>query len=388
MKSLLSAIFGLLVLSVYGEEKIGKEIPVAFLFSDTQPFGLQEVGASASATLDDTLIVKVTMKSTKETIDDSRWTIHSVDSVGNEIRAQREGDGTLKTEGQYVFVTYSIENLQKTTSLIPPCPLLDDKGRTFLPIEHPIARRYLPVEYEAQEQRVSAGLKRKQCSIYELPKGARPIAVEVLPLCMTATHKLFVQGGLAGKKINLSPVENDESASITKVDSVKKATSSQSEKPFMVTMKCTRTENTEEKISRAVTVRSMGYTVELKVQNVPQKDVSVKAYFIGESGAKKLMMAEIVEKEAVVLSTKASSFKVACQPVHQIEKIDAGLELKGVIIQAWADGKLVQSYTSQYAWKKYAEMPDIITKFETYTRPHPPGQGPGPGKLFGRGGGK
>jgi hypothetical protein len=132
----------------------------------------------------------------------------------------------------------------------------------------------------------------------------------------------------------------------------------------------------------------MGYTVELKVQNVPQKDVSVKAYFIGESGGKKLMIAEIVEREAAVLSTKASSFKVACQPVHQIEKIDAGLELKGVIIQAWADGKLVQSYTSQYAWKKYAEMPDIITKFETYTRPHPPGQGPGPGKLFGRGGGK
>jgi hypothetical protein len=376
MKSLLAFIFGILVLPLYGEEKRVKEIPVAFLFNDTQPFGLQEIGASASATLEDTLKVKVMMASAKETIDDSRWTFHSVDSIGNEIRAQREGDGTLKTEGQYVFVTYSIENLQKTPALIPPCPLLDDKGRTFLPIEHPIARKYLPSEYETQEQRVNAGLKRKYCSIYELPKGARPIAVEVVPLCLTASHKLFVQNGFAGKKINLPSVENDESAVTNKVDSVKKTTSSQSEKPFMLTMKCTRTENTEEKISRAVTVRTLGYIVELKVQNVPQKDVSVKAYFIGESVLNKLMIAEIVEKEAAVLNTKASLLKVACQPVHQNEKLEEGLELKGVIIQVWADGKLVQSYTSQYAWKKYAEMPDLITKFETYTRPHPPGKLP------------
>ena len=123
-------------------------------------------------------------------------------------------------------------------------------------------------------------------------------------------------------------------------------------------------------------MRTLGYIVELKVQNVPQKDVSVKAYFIGESVLNKLMIAEIVEKEAAVLNTKASLLKVACQPVHQNEKLEEGLELKGVIIQVWADGKLVQSYTSQYAWKKYAEMPDLITKFETYTRPHPPGKLP------------
>ena len=376
MKSLLLFIFGILVLPLYGEVKSGKEIPVAFLFNDSPPFGLQEIGASASATLEDTLKVKVMMASAKETIDDSRWTFHSVDSVGNEIRAQREGDGTLKTEGQYVFVTYSIENLQKTAALIPPCPLLDDKGRTFLPIEHPIARKYLPAEYEAQEQRVNAGLKRKYCSIYELPKGAQPVVIEVVPLCMTANHKLFVQNGFTGKKIHLSSVDNDESASTNKVDSVKKTMSSTSEKPFMLTLKCTRTENSEEKIGRAVTVRTLGYTVDVKVQNVPQKDVSVKAYFIGESGLKKLMIAEIVEKEATVLSTKASLLKVACQPVQQNEKLDVGLELKGVIIQAWADGKLMQSYTSQYAWKKYADMPDLITKFETYTRPHPPGKPP------------
>lgn len=383
MRSLLAIICGILTLSLYGEDKCAKEIPVAFILSDTYPFGLQEVGSSASAALEDTLKMKVTVKSTKETLDDSRWTFHSVDSVGNEVKAQREGDGILKTEGQYVFVTYSIENLQKTPALIPPCSLLDDKGRTFLPIEHQVARRYLPSEYETQEQRVNAGIKRKQCSIYELPKGARPIAVEVMPLCMTANHKLFVQTSFAGKKINLSAVENDAFALTNKADSVKKPTSSQSEKPVVLTMKCTRTENTEEKIGRAFTVRTLGYAVELKVLNVPQKDVSVKAYFLGESG-KKLMIAEIVEKEVEVLSTKASSFKVACQPVGENEKFDAGLELKGVIIQAWADGKIVQSYTSQYAWKKYAEMPDILTKFETYTRPHQPG----PGKLFGRGGGR
>jgi hypothetical protein len=122
--------------------------------------------------------------------------------------------------------------------------------------------------------------------------------------------------------------------------------------------------------------------VELKLLNAPQKDVSVKAYFIGESGANKLMISEVVEKEAAVVSTKATSIKVACQPVGENEKFDAGLELKGVIIQAWADGKLVQSYTSQYAWKKYAEMPDILAKFETYKRPHKPD------KPFGRGFGK
>lgn len=383
MKLLFTIVLGLLVLPSYGEEKRAKEIPVAFLFNDTQPFGLQEIGGSAPAALEDTLTIRVMMASAKETIDDSRWTFHSVDSIGNEIRAQREGDGTLKTEGQYVFVTYSIENLQKAPALIPPCPLFDEKGRKFLPIEHPIARKYLPAEYETQEPRVNAGIKRKQCSIYELPKGARPVVIEVVPLCMTANHKLFVQSGFTGKKINLSSLENDALALTNKVDTVKKTTASQSEKPFMVTMKCTRTENTEEKVGRAFVVRTLGYTVELKVLNVPQKGVSVKAFFIGESGNNKLMIAEIVEKEAEVLSTKASSFKVACRPVGENEKFDAGLELKGVIIQAWADGKLMQSYTSQYAWKKYAEMPDILTKFDTYTRPRQPG-----GKLFRRGVGK
>ena len=383
MRSFLVVICGILALSLCGEEKRAKEIPVAFLLSDTYPFGLQEVGATASATLEDTLKMKVTMKSTKETFDDSRWTFHSVDSVGNQVKSQREGDGTLKTEGQYVFVTYSIENLQKTPALIPHCSLLDDKGRTFLPIEHQVARRYLPSEYETQEQRVNAGIKRKQCSIYELPKGAIPIAVEVMPLCLTANHKSLVQTGFSGKKINLSAVENDALALTNRVDTAKKTTALQSEKPFILSMKCVRTENTEEKIGRAFTLRTLGYTVELKVLNVPQKDVSVKAYFMGESG-KKLLIAEIVEKEAEVLSTKASSFKVACQPVGESEKFDAGLELKGVIIQAWADGKIVQSYTSQYVWKKYAEMPDILAKFETYTRPRKPG----PGKPFGRGFGK
>ena len=105
MKSLLTIVLGLLVLQVYGEEKPAKEIAVAYLFNDAHPFNLQEIGASASATLEDTLTMKVMLASSKETKDDSRWTFHSVDSLGSEIRAWREGDGTLKTEGQYVFVT-------------------------------------------------------------------------------------------------------------------------------------------------------------------------------------------------------------------------------------------------------------------------------------------
>jgi hypothetical protein len=370
MKSLITIVLGLLVLPLYGEEKPAKEISVAYLFNDSHPFSLQEIGASASATLDDTLTMKVMVASSKETTDDSRWTFHSVDSVGNEIRSRREGDGTLKTEGQYVFVTYSIENLQKTPAVIPPCSLMDDKGRKFVPIEYPVARRYLPAEYDTQEPRVAAGIKRRNCLIYELPKGARPVFIEVLPLCMTANHKLVIQNGFTGKKINLAAGETVVSASTNKVDMAKKTISSQIEKPFMLTMKCTRTENTEDKLGRSFVLRSLGYTVELKLQNAAQKDVSVKAYFMGESGGNKLMISEIVEKEAAVASTKATSFRVACQPVGEDERRDAGLELKGVIIQAWADGKLVQSYTSQYAWKKYSEMPDLLTKFEMYKRPH------------------
>lgn len=370
MKSLITIVLGLLVLPLFGEEKPAKEIAVAYLFNDAHPFTLQEIGASASATLEDTLTMKVMLASSKETNDDSRWTFHSVDSLGNEIRARREGDGTLKTEGQYVFVTYSLENLQKTPAVVPPCALIDDKGRKFVPIEYPIARKYLPAEYDTQEPRVAAGIKRKNCSIYELPKGARPVSIEILPLCTTAFHKLFINNGVASKKIILSSGENNVSAASNRVEGVKKATVTQPEKPFMLTMKCTRTENTEDKLGRSFVVRSLGYTVELKLLNASQKDVSVKAYFIGETSGNTLMISEVVEKEAAVLSTKATSFRVACQPVGEDEKRDAGLELKGVIIQAWADGKMVQSYTSQYAWKKYSEMPDLLTKFEIYKRPH------------------
>jgi len=369
MKSLITVVLGLLVLPLLGEEKPEKQISVAYLFNDAPPFSLQEIGASASATLDDTLTMKVMMASSKETADDSRWSFHSVDSVGNEIRARREGDGTLKTEGQYVFVTYSLENLQKTPAVVPPCSLIDDKGRKFVPIEHHIARKYLPEEYDTQEPRVAAGIKRKNCSIYEMPKGARPVSIEVFPLCTTPFHKVFINNGVSGKKVNLFAGENVATAPTNKVETDKKTTASQIEKPFMLNMKCTRTENTEDKLGRSFVLRSLGYTVELKLQNAAQKDVSVKAYFMGESGGNKLMISEVVEKEAAVLSTKATSLKVACQPVGEDEKRDAGLELKGVIIQAWVDGKLVQSYTSQYMWKKYSEMPDLLTKFEMYKRP-------------------
>jgi hypothetical protein len=212
-----------------------------------------------------------------------------------------------------------------------------------------------------------------------LPKGARPVTIEVFPLCTTPFHKFFINNGVSSKKINLSAGEHIASAPTNKVDTAKKTTASQIEKPFLLSMKCTRTENTEDKLGRSFVLRSLGYTVELKLQNAAQKDVSVKAYFIGETGGNKLMISEVVEKEEAVLSTKATSFKVACQPVGADERRDAGLELKGVIIQAWVDGKLVQSYTSQYTWKKYAEMPDLLTKFEMYKRPFQKDRPFGPG---------
>lgn len=369
MRSMLLLLSGVLFSSLFGAEKPRKDIPVGFLYQDRHPFGLQEIGASASAALEDTLTVKVTLASSKKTVEDSRWTFHSVDSVGNEIRAQRDLSGTLRTEGQYVFVSYTIENLQKVPAQVPSFAMFDDKGRKFLPLDYWVARKYLPAEYDTQDPSVNAGLKRKYCSIYELPKEAKPVAIELFPLCGTVYHKMNMNHALSGKKVNIASNENDAFASVNSVEGASKTSSSRSEKPFMLTMKCTRTENKEEKISRALTLRTLGYTVELKGLNVPQKEVCVKAYFIGESGLKKMMIAEIVEKEVTVCSTKATSFKVVCQPVGENERHDMGLELKGVILQAWADGKLIQSYTSQYAWKKYAEMPDILTKIETFKRP-------------------
>jgi len=38
----------------------------------------------------------------------------------------------------------------------------------------------------------------------------------------------------------------------------------------------------------------------------------------------------------------------------------SGAKLKGVIIQAWAGGTLVSSWTSLSQWRKYADLPDIV----------------------------
>lgn len=336
------------------------QINATFMIPE-QPINTKEVGASAIAALNDRVTLKVTTPARPEPVNDSCWIIHSMDSMGNTIKAQHPKLDDLTTAGHFVFVCCTVENLSDEAAVVPPMILVDSKERRFSPIELGRARHYLPKDYNAiLMDQIQPGLSKKICAVFELPKDVTPATIEIYPLRLASTPNLILMRNLSGKIVRASSDDLNDLLAATPVPQQ----SALPERPATVLLKCTRTVNTETTVNRHVKSRTLGYNADLKLSGPKQKDITLKAYFIGENQRTKMAIADTQDKLVTLTSDKPLTVNITSVPVNQNANLPESIELKGVIIQVWIDGALHTAYTSQYAWKKYAEMPDLLTQLE------------------------
>ncbi len=337
-----------------------RHITATFMIPE-QVINTKEVGASAFATLNDGVTFKITTPARPDSVNDSRWTILSVTSMGDTIKSQHPRLDALTTPGHFIFVCCAVENLADDASVVPPIVLIDNKDRRFSPLELGRVRHYLPKDYTPiLVDPIQPGLSKKICAVFELPKDSTPEMVEIYPLRLAATPNLILARNLAGKRVRVTGDDLNDLLATTPVS----PQNAVPEKPATVLLKCTRTINTETTINRHVKSRTLGYNAELKLSGPKQKEITLKAYFIGENQRTKMALADTQDKLVTLASDKALTVTITSAPINQNANVPESIELKGVIIQVWIDGALHTAYTSQYAWKKYAEMPDLLTCLE------------------------
>lgn len=337
-----------------------RQITATFMIPE-QPVNTKEVGASAIAAMNDIITLKVTTPARPDPVNDSRWTVLSVNPMGSTIKSQHPKLDDLTTSGHFVFVCCTVENLTDEASVVPPIILIDNKDRRFSPIDLGRVRHYLPKDYNPiQADQIQPGLSKKICAVFELPKDVTPATIEIYPLRLAAFPNLILMRNLLGKVVRASSDDLNDLLAATSTP----LQNALPEKPATVALKCARTVNAETTINRHVKSRTLGYNVELKLSGPKQKDITIKAYFIGENQRTKMAIADTQDKLVMLTSDKPLTVNMTSVPVNQNANLPESIELKGVIIQIWIDGTIHTAYTSQYAWKKYAEMPDLLTQLE------------------------
>ncbi len=355
---------------------VPQEIAVVFRQEDSG-YRYVEKGESKAATIRDTVVIKIDGSrgdAKPEIKDDSTWKIESVDAVGKKILPKRAGDADeLTTEDKFVFVTYRVKNDSLVPIDVPSPALYDVQGRRFCQTERRYAQYFIPEgALFSGSDSLQPGLKKLFSAFYELPEDAVPAAVEVFP--SVVRNYMFRQTSRTepahGKKIMLevkgaaasSPKQADEAPS-----------NAASDGKTSIFMRCTRVGQSGDTSSvwyyDRSKKRSLAYGIELRVLGKQQKQVKIKAFFIGEaSGNRDLVVdtktADVSLEPGKIARTTLQSEEIGEQSYTYYYSTShdrvSGAKLKGVIVQAWIGDEMVSSWGSLNQWKKFADLPDVV----------------------------
>ena len=347
--------------------RTGKVVKVT-LMVDTTPLrpSIKELGVSPRPKLNDKVELNVNMTSrqnNQEILPDSAWTIEALDCISGTLKPRADTLQPLKTDGMFYFLTYAVENNTQGPLTIPIPIVSDSKNRKFYPLsaKDNDADAYVPEGMLSAEKNIlPPGIKKRFCSIYELPKDCVVNSIDVFPIRMTRNplYGVAIRGGqLQGKSIDVrtdvtAPAET--SSNVSKTDA--------SPEKASIFMSC-RPKMQKGSSSTYVKTRVLSYTVDLRLTKPKQKDVTLKAYFIAADSDGDAI-ADIIDQEISLPQGKAFSTTLESKPISEgsIYTESYGSKLKGVIIQLWADGAIVATWTSTPQWDKFAKMPDIQLK--------------------------
>jgi hypothetical protein len=351
----------------------GKVVKVT-LIVDPNPLGpsIKEIGASPRPKLNDKVELNVNMANrpnNQEVSPDSAWTIEALDCISGTLKPRTDEQKPLKTDGMFYFLTYSVENNTQGPLKIPIPIVSDSKNRKFYPLsaKDNDADAYVPEGMlSAEKDMLPPGLKKRFCSIYELPKDCVINSIDVFPIRMTRNplYGATIRGGqLQGKSIDVRPdvtAPADSSSSVAKTEaSAEKAS---------VFMSC-RPKMQKGSSSTYVKTRLLAYTVDVRLNKPKQKDMTLKAYFIATDSDGDAIV-DISDAEISLLQGKSFSTTLESKPITEVSIYNDsyGSKLKGVIIQLWADGAIVATWTSSPQWDKFAKMPDIQLKMRNISK--------------------
>jgi hypothetical protein len=347
-----------------------KKVKVTFAM-DPNPVdpSLKEIGVSPRVGLNDSIELSVAMahRTDNEVSADSTWVLESLDSVSGTLKAANDTLPPLKTEGLFFFLSYSVENKGQGGSIVPAPVLQDSRNRKYYALSaiEKNMDSYIPSGMSSAEKEfLRPEFKRRFCSVYELPKDTTISKFEIFPLRLTR-NPLFTtwvrSGKLSGKAIDLGP-ETTPAANASATTTVKK-TDPVAEKA-KVFMSCKQKTSKGTELTQRVQTRVLAYTIDLRLTKPQQKEMAIKAYFIATDPEGDGII-DIVDQQISLQQGKSFSTTVESKPVRERSSRNENTvytKLKGVIIQLWADGEIVDTWVSNSQWDKQAKLPDLQLK--------------------------
>ena len=347
---------------------------------DRSMYNYVETGTSGNVTARDTAMIMVdsaVLDQPPNVKGDTSWTIESVDALGNRILPRREGMlEELKTDGKFVFLTYRVSNDSLAPIDIPSPMLHDQHGRTFTQTERGMAQHYLPEgTLFAGRDMLQPGFTKLYCAFYELPPNAEPSIVEIFPSPVKPAmmRQLQVNGiRPTGKKIMLSasvaePQPKPPPAS--PANETQTAATADDKTPLFV--RCSRLGQSGDSNNTwyydRTRKRSLTYGIEMRPLGDQSMKVKVKAFFIGEATGSRDLVLDTKETEVSLEPGKITRTALQSEEIEEQtyssyyygnQRI-RGAKLKGVVMQVWADSKLLHGWSSQNQWRKFAESADV-----------------------------
>jgi hypothetical protein len=347
-----------------------KTVKVTFLL-DPNPVepSIKEVGVSPRVRLNDSIELNVAMahRQDNEVSGDSTWVLESLDSVSGTIKAANDALPPLKTEGLFYFLSYSVENKGNGGFIVPAPVLQDSRNRKYYALSaiEKNMDSYIPSGMSSAEKEfLRPEFKRQFCSVYELPKDTTITKFEIFPLRMTRNplYSSWIRSGkISGKSIDFGP-ETTPATNTSGTTTAKKA-DPVVEKP-KVFMSCKQKTSKGTELTQRVQTRVLAYTVDLRLTKPQQKDMAIKAYFIATDPEGDGII-DVVDQQISLQQGKSFSTAVESKPVKERSSKNENTvftKLKGVIIQLWADGEIIDTWVSNSQWDKQAKLPDLELK--------------------------
>ena len=352
---------------------VSRDVIVTFKKKNSYGGVCEETGKSQAATIGDTVTLRVPAEGDNKKAEETRWTIHSADVLGNRIKSTNEHfSGEMVTEGKFVFLTFTVANDSDYPVTVPSPVLVDKRGRKFLQSDKSNAQFYIPANTTLPfSQRIQPGLKELFCSFYELPINAEPALVEVFP-AMTESYAIQ-RFEAKGKQIVI-----DEEQPVSKQGDVA-ASPSASDKKLNITLNATKTKQGGDSQSgyySSLKTRSYTYQVDLRLltADIKQAPVTVKVFFTGAVSNNRNLVVDHQEKELTLDQGKNSSETFTSKEIQELRgayfyyyysnnsRVNArGAQLNGVIVQVWNDSGFIKGISKgDSQLKKYEESLDVV----------------------------
>jgi hypothetical protein len=330
---------------------------------------LKEVGVSPRIKMSECVELSVTLErhGNNEITTDSAWVIDSLDCVSGMLKATNDAFPPLKTDGLFYFLSYTVENKGPGGAIVPAPVLQDSRNRKYYPL--PVVEKnmdaYIPAGMSSPEKEyLRPEFKRHFCSVYELPKETTISKIEIFPIRITRIplySSLIRNGKLSGKSVDLGP-EPAPTANASGTTTGKKPDPAADKAKVFMSCKQKTIKGTE--LTARVQTRSLAYSIDLRLTKPQQKELDIKAYFIATDPEGDGIV-DVVDQQVSLQQGKSFSTAVESKSIKERSTKSENtvfIKLKGVIIQLWADGEIIDTWTSNSQWDKLAKLPDLQLK--------------------------